>query len=149
MQPSFCNENSKTLNFKLHRLQVGIMTLNCRSSTCAYLIAVRTLKLSNRHSSWNDNFESIKPYFTLMQYITRMTYDKWQWCLWQVWHTSQVWHTWHVSHCTCIVSHRDTKKLKNAKKLLNMPIGKLNRCDTLWHDMTLWHLCDTESLPIH
>jgi hypothetical protein len=29
-----------------------------------------TLWLSNRHSSWNDNFESIKPYFTSMQYIT-------------------------------------------------------------------------------
>jgi hypothetical protein len=57
------------------------MTLNCCSSTCADLIAVwvldpvphpRTLWLSNRHSSWNDNFESIKPYFTSMQYITSM-----------------------------------------------------------------------------
>jgi hypothetical protein len=30
----------------------------------------RTLWLSNRHSSWNHNFWSIKPYFTSMQYIT-------------------------------------------------------------------------------
>jgi hypothetical protein len=37
--PTCCNENSKTLNCKLNRLKVGIMTLNCRSSTRAYLIA--------------------------------------------------------------------------------------------------------------
>jgi hypothetical protein len=34
----------------------------------------RTLRLSNRHSSWNANFWSIKPYFTSMQYIT-IPYD--------------------------------------------------------------------------
>jgi hypothetical protein len=54
------------------------VTFNCCSSTCAYLTAVwvlpphpRTLWLSNRHSSWKDNFWSIKPYFTSMQYITK------------------------------------------------------------------------------
>jgi hypothetical protein len=72
MQPSFCNENSKTLNFKLNRLQVGIMTLNCRSRTCAYLID----RASKGGGSWKDNFESIQPYFTLMQYITITTIEQ-------------------------------------------------------------------------
>jgi hypothetical protein len=52
------------------------MTLNCRSSTCAYLIARGSVggdgpeRISNRHFSWNDNFWSKKPYFTSMQNIT-------------------------------------------------------------------------------
>jgi hypothetical protein len=43
-----------------------------------------------------------------------------------------------LTHVTCVTLWH--KKVKKCTKLINMPIKKLNRCDTLWHDMTLWHL---------
>jgi hypothetical protein len=57
-----CNENSKTLNCKL---PFGSEPPN-----------PRPLRLSNRHSSWNANFWSIKPYFTSMQYITSKYHNR-------------------------------------------------------------------------
>jgi hypothetical protein len=61
-----------------------------------------------------------------------VTNDTWQCCLIQMWHMLQVWHPWPVSHCDIM-----------WKKYLKMLTKKWNRCDTLWHHVTLWHVCDT------
>jgi hypothetical protein len=55
--------------------------------------------------------------------------------IWSVWHMAHVWHLWNVSHCYTMW-HFVTKSLNNAKNTENMPIGKLNRCDTMRHSDT-------------
>jgi hypothetical protein len=56
--------------------------------------------------------------------------------MWQVWHMTQVWNPRNVSHSDTMW-HYDTKM---PNKIENMPIGKWNRCDSLWLYAALWHL---------
>jgi hypothetical protein len=71
-------DQSKKSNYKLHRRKGTSLTLNClwcMSATMKALMSSlhpQTLWLSNMHLCTKDNFWSIKPHFTAMQYIVSL-----------------------------------------------------------------------------